>query len=193
MACSAFLKLYISRQLFGWLTLILYLTRVMSKSDSLGIAMLHHNQWVQSLQLFVQGFFGTFLCVFEASDAFFWFQILKGFTWSERRLGWILPQSRTTDPTTLECLSDFLDGVVPRPVLIPVIDLVSSKSDREVVSGSEPRINEIKNQLVIVLVPNEQLPIVIQRIEDHSDDENDATLDHELAFLDLSPIKFDGL
>ncbi|PON69986.1 hypothetical protein PanWU01x14_084500, partial [Parasponia andersonii] len=83
----------------------------------------------------------------------------------------------------------FPDGVILGPVPIPVVDMVSLESDGEVVSGSNPSINEIKNQLATivvpdqlpvlvpdqfpVLVPNERLLVAIQRIEDHSDDEND--------------------
>ena len=37
----------------------------------------------------------------------------------------------------------FLVGVVLGPVSILVVDLVSSESDGEVVSGSEPSINEV--------------------------------------------------
>ncbi|PON86325.1 hypothetical protein TorRG33x02_178910, partial [Trema orientale] len=107
----------------------------------------------------------------------------------------------------------FPDGAVPGPVLIPVIDLIFSESGGEVVSGSEPNINEVEDQVVVgpshvqveafivnvavavpdhplVLIPDEQIPIAVRKVDDHSDDEIDATLDHELALLGVSLIRF---
>ncbi|PON40119.1 hypothetical protein PanWU01x14_299710, partial [Parasponia andersonii] len=105
----------------------------------------------------------------------------------------------------------------PGPIPIPAVDLVSLESSGEVVSRSEPSINKGKDQVVAnfsigpshvqgeafvvndaVSVPDHphvliSVPVAIRRADDHSDDEIDATLDHELALLGLSLIRFDSL
>ncbi|PON39148.1 hypothetical protein PanWU01x14_307180 [Parasponia andersonii] len=68
-----------------------------------------------------------------------------------------------------------------------MVDLVSSESGGEVVSGFKPSINKAEDQAAAHDPINPS-----HRANDHSDDENDITLDYELALLSLSPIRFDG-
>ncbi|PON61562.1 hypothetical protein PanWU01x14_144780 [Parasponia andersonii] len=109
-------------------------------------------------------------------------------------------------------------GFSPGPILIPAIDLVFSENVGEVVSGSEPSINEVEDQVAdhdligpghvqgeafvvstTVAIPDhplffildKQLPVAVKRTNNYFNNENNATLDHELALLSLSPIRFD--
>ncbi|PON70117.1 hypothetical protein PanWU01x14_082920 [Parasponia andersonii] len=90
------------------------------------------------------------------------------------------------DPPTLEndrsdhsvVSQHLLDGVVLGPLLIPVVDLVSSERKNRVLEVDARFAEQPPTRF-----PKAQAPLAVQRVNNLQDDENNVTLDHELALL----------
>ncbi|PON89083.1 hypothetical protein TorRG33x02_151580, partial [Trema orientale] len=68
-----------------------------------------------------------------------------------------------------------------KPILMPIVDLISLDCAGEVVSGSELSANNIRANMDVA-----------DRVKDSFEDENDAILGYELHRLGLLPIILDG-